>query len=494
VRNAILSTSFVLAAIVAAVNAQAAPATGVGGITKPNKLPVTKAFAHKMNESVQKAGQPKKTRAEILAMFDADAVETLANGQKVTAQQLIDKIDKAEADLKKDGSGMHKMPDDNGWMEPDIEATQKQQKLESEKEQQALASAPTPTPTPPPATPSPCTLATCKPADTKHQVGWNKTLGKRSIVAAYTDFKAQEQTPSSTTAQCTATWDNGVHLLNDQRSIVRFVGESNTQTGASPSASGKASLYVLGAAQPVWSKSGKFSPEKLDRTFKTSKDMSYTIVPGVYLKGKISASATLGLTPAVQSEGTAAQARCGIDITPALRADVVPEVSLHVGIPHVADVAEGGLKANISLLDAHVPTQLDLAIVSEPAKLDLTFRSNLDVVFLKGNLVGWYKIHDICHWGYCLLEDGLGIKTHGEIALWKGDGMKYNAKLVDIHGPIALLRPGEAPPSGGGFARGAPAAPFTPAGGAPPPKGAAPKGAPPSKGPPPKGNTRDHRG
>jgi hypothetical protein len=233
---------------------------------------------------------------------------------------------------------------------------------------------------------------------------------------------------------------------------VKFVVETKTTSGSSPSASAKGSLYVVGSASPTWQKSGKFD-EALDRTFSVKKGMDYTIIPGIYLKGAIGASTTLGLKPGVDSTASATQAHCGISATPSLRADVAPEVSLHVGIQKVADIIEGGLKAEITILDAKIPTSMSVSLGGSRLNtnpVNVSFQSNLDVTFLRGKLTGWYKIHDICGWGYCLIEDGLGIDTSGEVKLWQGEGYPFKASLIDIK-PTTTLAPNV--PSGGLVAR-----------------------------------------
>jgi hypothetical protein len=449
VRNIVLSSTFVFAAAVLAIDARAAPRVpggpgGRGGDDNPPvavKKPVVRRLNAKLGERVQKPGKPAKTRAEILAMFEADSKETLPNGKTVTVQQLLDDVDDAEGELQKKGGSFHKMQK-RTFMRADLPQVKIAQKTEHQNDLRVLATAARPVPTRPGM--DKCNVMLCVPADTQHKIGWNKTLGHKDVVAAYTDFRVEEKTPDTTHASCNLTWDNGVFLLGEQKSIVKFVTDTQTQTGASPSSSAKASLYVLGSASPTWSKSTNVLNESLDRTFKTKKDMDYTIVPGIYLKGGIAAAATLGLKPTVDGTATKTQAHCGVNVTPSLRADLDPEVSLHVGIPKVADLAEGGLKANIAVVDAKLPTKLDVAISDSPRSLNVDFKSDLNVTFLKGKLIGWYKIHDICRWGFCLLEDGLGIDTSGEIELWEGDGFPYNTNLVDMHGPIAFK------PAGGG--------------------------------------------
>jgi len=445
VRKKIISVGLVLGGLALALDAGAAPrGAGAGGDSDPPAAahrPVLRGrFAGKMAERVQKPGKPSKTRAEIIAMFDAQAPQKLGNGKTVTAQQLLDSLDDAEGEAQKKGGSFHKLKKD-AWMSADTPSVISTQKVEADNDVKKLLSAR--------AALRGDMKAVSPNGAQQNQIAWNKKLGQTNTVAAYTDFKASEQTPDPSTASCNLTWDNGVYLLGEQKSLVKFVVETKTTSGASASASAKGSLYVIGSASPTWQKSGKFD-ESLDRTFSVKKGMDYTIIPGIYLKGAIGASTTLGLKPGVNSTANATQAHCGINATPSLRADVAPEVSLHVGIPKIADIIEGGLKADIALLDAKIPTSLGVTLGGSKLNsnpINVSFQSNLDVTFLRGKLMGWYKIHDICAWGYCLIEDGLGIDTSGEVKLWQGEGYPYKVSLIDIK-PTTTLGAGIAPTNG----------------------------------------------
>lgn len=441
-KTKIVSAALVLGGLVLALDAAAAPRGGRGGGPDGDgraaaHRPVLRGrFAGRMAERVQKPGKAAKTRGEIVAMFDANTTTKLHNGKTVSVQQLLDSLEDAEAEEQKSGSSLQKLRKDS-WMIADTPAVISTQKVEAAQDLQKLLSARNglqPGAKLLPGAPRAPGAPGAAPASQQNQVSWTKKLGQTGTVAAYTDFRASEQVPNATTASCNLTWDNGVYLLGEQKSLVKFVVETKTTTGSAPSASAKGSLYVLGSASPTWQKSGKFE-ESLDRTFSVKKGMDYTIIPGIYLKGAVGASTTLGLKPGVDSKATATQASCGINATPSLRADVAPEVSLHVGIPKVADIIEGGLKAEIALLDAKIPTSVTVALGGtkfDRSPVSVSFKSNLDVTFLRGKLMGWYKIDDICAWGYCLIEDGLGIDTSGEVKLWQGEGYPFKASLIDI--------------------------------------------------------------
>ena len=221
---------------------------------------------------------------------------------------------------------------------------------------------------------------------------------------------------------------------------MKFTADSG---GSAKSAtwSGKAALYVLGQASPTFSREGKVT-DSLDRTFKTAKaKLSYSFIPLVSVEGSIEASATLGLKPNVDGGGSSAGMQCKLAFTPRLAATVNPEVKIIVGHKKLAKLAEGGVKANLTVIDLQLPTEVNANIVQNPMAFDLAFRSDLDTTFLKGRVWAWYKIKDICKWGVCLLEDILNISTHGEINLWEdADGIPMKSNLIDLRGRMPLKK------------------------------------------------------
>lgn len=409
--------------------APVAPAPAAGG----KKIVVRPRLAAKQAERVTKNGQT-KTRAEIVAMFDPAATIS-AGGKTTTAQELVDAWDRAEGQTQPKGGSMFKLQK-RVWMKPTTEGKIAAQKLAHQRDLQLGPVKPRLTP----AGVNMCDLRGCVPADKEEKIDWRKQLGDEDIAAAYTQFTAVEKTPDVNNASCELAWDNGVYILGEKMSVLKLQVDTKTKNGTAPSQSASASLYVLGQASPVWSKSGTITNETLDRTFKTpKKSLDYSIVPAVVtLTGSIQASATLSAKPTVQTSAMPTQAKCGFDLTPRLVANVNPEVKLTVGIPDLATLAEGGLKANLDVVDARFPTKLQMGVTSQPARIDILFKSDVNTTFMRGNLTGWYKIHDLCAFGYCLLEDGLGIDTSGEIVLWTHEGWSYNTNLVDLSGQVAL--------------------------------------------------------
>jgi hypothetical protein len=283
-----------------------------------------------------------------------------------------------------------------------------------------------------------CTPSTCAPAESDKTVRWDKQKGDEDTVAVYTSFTVAEQTPDGDTTKCSATWDNGVHLLGHKLSLVKLTAEATAQKRPQQTASGRAALYVIGQASPTWSKDGKAVSESLDRTFKTpSAKVGIDFIPLVSVEGGVQSSATLSLKPAISASADAKSVGCTLGFTPRLAADVDPQVRIVVGIRKLVELAEGGMRANVTVLDLSLPTTLGVRATDEPLSVALKFKSDVKASYLKGKVVAWYKIKDICKWGFCLLEDALGIDTSGEIELWEDpDGIPYTANLVNIDGRV----------------------------------------------------------
>jgi hypothetical protein len=426
-----------LAVILAlASTAHAAPSAPPAPVA--NKRLTLKRLGAKRAEKIQKGGE-ELTRGQVLDMFEADAPVPVAGGKRITVQELVDSIEQAEADLAAKGSSLAKLPR-KAWMKPATATKIAAQKsaLAGELTLHRPLGAPK-APKAPPRSGAACTPSTCVPADTEQSVRWEKQKGDEDVVAAYTSVSVAEKTPDAYGMSCSATWDNGVYLLGEKRSLVRFVADASSKTGRGPSSSAKAALYVMGQSSPVWSKGGTVESADLDRTFATPRvGMSYAVVPGLTFSGGVYSAATLSLRPTIEASAGSGAAACGVGVKPRLVAGVRADVKLTVGIPKLAELAEGSLTAKLDAVDVRVPSDLKVSLTQAPLALDLRFESEVKATFLKGTLVARYELKDICIAKKCLIEDGLGIPTSGEIELYDSDGLEYGATLADLRGPIGF--------------------------------------------------------
>ncbi len=435
-----LATCVVLAVGVAA-NPEVAIAAPPRGVTPdgprpgapgpgPKRLVRTPgSFAARMNNTVTKGGQS-LTRQQILAKFDPDSSVDLDAGTKITVQDLLDRIEESEKEVATKGGSLTRLKK-TAW----LRATTPQ-KLGTQHSMVVTELRQVETNKPKMSTMNVCDVVGCTPKDKEKSIRWDNQKGDEDTIAIYSSFGITEQTPDVDHARCTATWDNGIHLMGKKQSLVKLTAEAAGQKTPTVSSSGKVALYVLGQATPTWSKEGKVAGDVLDRTFRSPKvSLAIDFIPLVSVEGGIQGAATLSLRPSVAGSADAGNSGCSVQITPRLTADVAPEVRIIVGVRKLLELAKGGVKAEITVLDLSLPSSLDLKMGGRSGQLRL--KSDVNATFLKGKLVAWYKIKDVCAWGYCLIEDGLGIDTSGEVELWEdAQGIGFATNLVNIDGPI----------------------------------------------------------
>lgn len=422
--------------------AHAAPPNRGGGDFEGRRVRLAPSFSHRMAERIQKNGQS-ITRQQVIEKFDPSKTVDLADGSKLTVQELMDSVEASEQEAVKKGTTLTALKESQWFRATTLTKLTTQQGLVAEEHKAALQKRASLIAG---VTIMGCDADRCVPRDTEKSAKWDKTKGDEDTVAVYTSFNVTENTPSAYDARCTATWDNGVHLVGGKYSLVKLTAEAEGTRKPTVSASAKAALYVLGQASPIWSKQTSFTAENLDRTFKTPKaTMNVPFIPLVSVEGGVQAAASLSLRPSVSgvSDANSSSVGCAISLAPRLTASVDPEVKIVVGLPKLAKIAEGGVKADLTALDVSLPTTLGVKMSAQPLSLGVQFKSDVKASFLKGKLVAWYKIKDICELGFCLIEDGLGIKTHGEIILWQDEnGLAYASSLADINGSVPFQRPG----------------------------------------------------
>lgn len=427
------------------------PGAGRGDVTdpaRPGLSPRKLDFASptlrtRMNARIKKNGQD-ISAADALAKFDPDETLDLGDGKKITVKELVTAIDESEKEASAQGSSLQTLPG-NRWHKLSTETKQKAQQVELVEElsvlKQRLADV---------TNKYRCTGPGCMPVVKERPIHWGKEKGDKDTVAVYTDFVATEKTPDVSLASCGVTWDNGLYIMGHPISLLKFDADTNVKKADGKfSAGARASLKVLGAAQPVWKKEASFTATKLDRTLTTPDvTVDIPIIAIVRVSGGIQGSLTLGLNPNASATADANGLRCAVGAAPELAVNVTPHVSIIVGIKKLATLAEGGVKADLTVASAALPTSIGLLLKPEGPAMDLDFKSDLRLTFMKGRVYAFYKIADSCHLGVCLLEDILGIKTKGEIDLWKDpNGFAYNANLVNIHGAQGFTKPGQGMPT-----------------------------------------------
>lgn len=375
------------------------------------------------------------TAQHLAERFDPAMVVHLPNGKTITAQQLIDRLGQVEGRTKADGASLAHLKK-TAWLRP---STPTKLSATDSKHPQLLAKAAQPVKVP--SAMSPCSVVACEPTLKEKTIHWGDTWGDEDTVAAYTSLTVSSSHPSSTSAACHFDWDNGVYLLGSKKEVVRFVADGSGDTAGAPKTHGKATLYVLG--QSKWTKEGSVSAEQLSRTFKTGAALSYPLIPGLSVKGSIDATATLSLVPTFDATAGPLDVGCKLDLVPRLETKVTGSAALKIGIDDLVDIAEGGVKGDVMPLDVSFPTSVAIGAHEAPPKLNVKLKSSIDATMMKGRIYAYYKIHDVCAWGVCLVEDILGIDTYGEYDLWKSGGYRYATSIVDLGQDVPFTPKGQ---------------------------------------------------
>lgn len=435
------------AALLLTLTASAADAQLTSGKTAPGGVTLKQAsvpsvLKSRLTRSVTKSGKT-MTGQQIIDSFDPDSKVKLASGKEISFQELLDRVGRAETSISSQGGSLTGLKK-KSWLSattPTRLSTQRAA-LSGDLSTTRARAASSSTLATAARTPRDCTASTCYPTDKENQVSWDKQIGDEDIAAAYTKFSVKSVTPDSYTTVCAASWDNGVYILKKRNSLLKFTGDVKSTKKAPAGWTASAALYTLGNASPVWSKEGKISASALDRTFSTPKvSLKYVIVPGLNIEGELQATATLTFTPTADGTPPSDGVQCTLGLTPRLTGKVDGAAKLVLGIPDLIELAEGGVKGSVTVVDAQVPTNLTINMTQDPLALKLNFKSDLNTTFMKGRVYGYYKIQDVCLLGWCAIEDGLGINPYGEIDLWEDtDGIKYDTNLIDKSGAIQFTK------------------------------------------------------
>jgi hypothetical protein len=430
-----LAPSVLLLVVAVAATADAAPAPSVA-IGK--KVVAPSSLRARLGRTITKNGVTKSAESVLDTEFDGTETVTLADGTKVGLQEMLDRIGAAESKAQSNGATLTTLPK-KAPIKSSTVTKLSAQRLAFGGENAPVASSNTR----PPSVGAGCTAADCIPYETEKAVTWSAEKGDSDIVAAYSSFGVKAQMPDAYAAGCSATWDNGVYLLGDKHSVLKFTaGVSSKKKPVTWSAN--AALYVLGQSTPVWKKDVAVDKEPLDRTFKTPEaKLLYTLIPGVITaSGSLQAAATLSFRPMVNGNAGAADVSCTLGIQPRLVASVTGGVAITVGIDKLAELATGGLKGDLRAADVALPTSLGLSVAESPLKAAVDFQSDLDTKLVGGRFYVFYKLADICNkkGTFCLVEDVLGVSTYGEYDLWDWDGFVYSKNLASYHGALGWKR------------------------------------------------------
>jgi hypothetical protein len=266
------------------------------------------------------------------------------------------------------------------------------------------------------------------------------------LVNPYSHFNVTASDPASQDGTtCSVSWNAGLKLSTAQLDVVKIIGTESTSGSTFVSAS--LQIFVMGKSEFTGQLSVDGDPP-FDKAISSSQlpggdpQMNMDILPGVLsVHAVIGGSAYFKLVPigdsgAVQSAGKDVGFYCSLNVQPTLRteghlranADVGPTF---LGMPALTVSGRGSLEP----LRLDLPVTALVALHDTPVKIGFGLNADLTMQVMGGTANLTWALPDICEGGNCVMADGLGLPTSGELKSWE-----HTATLV--HGPYVNLDAG----------------------------------------------------
>jgi hypothetical protein len=363
--------------------------------------------ARAQGRTIQVAGHA-VSASEYLAKTPHNTSVTLRSGRATTLGALLDSYAKLDGTLKQHGSSLDRISK-TSWAGGGA--------------QPALAGAPAPSSIDYPAGDHNRAQRIAR----HDQSGWS--------IAPYSDFAVQGSDPATAdSSQCTISWDAGIKLYGTTIGVVKVVGSATTASTTGPKVS--LQIYVLGKSEFV----GDFGMDgdpPFEKAISTSQlpggepSADLDIIPNVLKVHAVAGGSayvkldTRGDGGAVELAGTDAGAGkdvgffCRARITPTLYTEAHMRADSDIG-PTIAGLPALTVSAHGSLVPIEIefPTAVTLAIHDTPPKIGFGFQWKLHVRLMTGKLHFTWQLPDVCVGGNCVVADGLGVNTSGEILSW----------------------------------------------------------------------------
>jgi hypothetical protein len=384
------------------------------------------------------------SRQQIFQKLDANARARTKRGRSLTVQEYFDRIIEIE---KKTGQPIRAVPHKGALHEPTSKAIEAQ-KVAYKAELTALAQGGQVV-SPPAPGPAPATRSRARNSiDRAIDVGPAGLLGPveadfgphdfgdHGTFAAYTQFKFVDSGGASS-VDCSGSFEAGVWVFGHQEPIAKasLVGDA---TGASTT--GTATLDIVGL-DPITRSVTLAAPFTYHHEWDTPKfDQSFPILAGVFsVEVKAGAHAIFDLTVAAGGTQNARARTCGGSITPHLVVAGSASAQIDFGIPDVVDIADGGIRADLTLADVQIPTTGSVGFTTMPAPgMSESLNSSVKASFLKGDLVAYVDIDNPC-WdipfvgNVCALSLVGLTSSHYERTLFDEAGFTYDQQLAAVN-------------------------------------------------------------
>lgn len=280
---------------------------------------------------------------------------------------------------------------------------------------------------------------------------WHQQWGDPASAGAEVDVSAGNDatyTGTDPTADCAAELKADALLFDHSFEVLRSHASVGAWTGASKSGSqsiqgaGNLAVYVVGDRKPVWQKSGSFVFPKTEEPFNTPNSTIKVPVAGpLALTLNAAGTGAVGVEASIAGDATPGKpVSCKAMVRPYLTSTLTGGATLALAgleaelMDALVGSVTAGINAQVTLLNAQVPSNLTLAINLDPTthlarSLDQTSDVEFIANMLSGQLVGWLKI-DLDFWAEPILWIfDLDNGTY-QTTLWDWQGENFDTHLV----------------------------------------------------------------
>jgi len=376
--------------------------------------------------------------SDYFAKTPPDTVVTLRSGQKATLGHLVDSYEKLDAALRAHGSSLDRLQK-SGWVGGASPHGMQEvsSAVAAAAAQVAQASA------------NPRGQVTYPQGDPNRAQAVKHDIDHSFFsISPYSHFQVGAADPAAEDGTtCSVSWNAGLKLYNTQFDVVKVVGTESTSRSQFLAAT--LQIYVMGNSEFAGSLSADGDPP-FDKAISSSQlpggepSVDMDIVPNTLKVHAVAGgSAYFKLFPvadsgAVQSGGRDVGFYCSLDVKPTLRTEGHVRADAYVGpsflgMPALTVSARGSLEP--LLLD--LPTTALVAVHDTPVRVGFGLKADLTTELMAGKLAFDWALADVCEGSNCVMADGLGIPTSGELASWDRPATVVQGPYVNVDAGLA---------------------------------------------------------
>jgi hypothetical protein len=257
---------------------------------------------------------------------------------------------------------------------------------------------------------------------------WSGDFGDHSVAGAYATYSF---TDSGTMGgvQCGGSVDAGIYILGNKEDLAS--ASINVATSGTSSTANVAINFP--GLSPINQAIDAAHPLSYTKTWDSHKyAASYSFLDGVVgINLSAWATATLSVNASANGTVSGAMRNCTASFNPQLTAEAHATASISIGIPEIADIVDGGVRANVTLAQIGVPTNATLALnTATPPSMTDSLTSTLNADFVKGDIVLYVSFQEVPSWLRSLFD----LPAEWDHTLTSWNGFQYNDQLINVSG------------------------------------------------------------